>query len=79
MKNDTFDKLPFRVATVLRLSICKLPCRKVLRKWNNLMACGILACEDEAHLGAFTEPDEEFYGFALEVPKMYTVMTEILM
>ena len=30
----------------------------------------ILACEDEAHLAAFTEPDEEFYGFALEVPGM---------
>ena len=38
----------------------------------------ILACEDEAQLAAFTEPDEEFNGFALEVPGMLTVMTEIL-
>ena len=28
-----------------------------------------LACEDEAHLVAFTEQDEEFYGFALELPR----------
>ena len=39
----------------------------------------ILACEDEAHFGAFTELDEELYGVALEVPGMCTVLTEILM
>ena len=31
-----------------------------------------------SYLAAFSEPDEEFNGFALEVPGMLTVMTEIL-
>ena len=39
----------------------------------------ILACEDEAHLTAFTEQDEEFYEFALEVAGTLTVMAEVLM
>ena len=39
----------------------------------------ILACEAEAHLAAFTEPDEEFYGFTMDVPGLLIVMTEILM
>ena len=39
----------------------------------------ILACEDEAHLAAFTEQDEEFYGFALELPGTLTVMAEVLL
>ena len=39
----------------------------------------IVACEDEAHLAAFTELDEEFYEFALDVPWTLTVMAEVLM
>ena len=39
----------------------------------------ILACVDEVHLAAFTELDEEFYGFALEVPGTLTIMAEVLM
>ena len=39
----------------------------------------ILACEGEAHLAAFTEQDEKFYGFALELSGTLTVMAEVLM
>ena len=38
----------------------------------------ILACEDKAHLAAFTEQDEKFYGFALELPGTLIVMAEVL-
>ena len=38
-----------------------------------------LACEDKAHLAAFTEKNEEFYGFALEIPGTLTVMAEVRM
>jgi len=46
---------------------------------NNSDDINILACEDGAQLAAFTELDEEYCGFALEVPRRLTVMTEILM
>ena len=40
-----------------------------------------LACEDEAHLAAFSEQDDRgiFYGFALEIPETLTIMAEILL
>ena len=33
----------------------------------------------KAHLAAFTEQDEEYYGFVLELPGTLTVMAEVLM
>ena len=79
------------IATVLKLNIRILSCKKVLIKWKQSNGMwnaaehlvvsllymfyivvmsysyyysddiSILACEDEAHLAAFTENDEEFY------------------